>query len=194
MTPGAEALEETSRNQKIELITPRSEESARLAQSRVSIIVAAGADDSIGVGGKMPWHISADLKRFKRLTLGSAIVMGRRTWESIGSRPLPGRRNIVISGQPAFIAEGAEVVGSLEDALTATLSEPKVFIIGGGRVYREAFPMVDTVELTRIEAEFPDADTFFPHLDPEEWRLAEAEPTAATPDGLRYRFETWKRK
>ncbi len=133
----------------------------------ISIIVATSKNNVIGRDGGIPWHLSADLKRFKALTTGHPIVMGRRTFESIG-RPLPGRRNIVITRSVDKI-EGCNVVKSVEDVLNDTTLDGKVFIIGGGEIYRQFLPYAKTVNLTEVETEIADGDTFFPKLNPMEW-------------------------
>jgi dihydrofolate reductase len=134
----------------------------------VSILVATDARGAIGRDGGLPWHLPNDLKRFKSLTMGKPIVMGRRTWDSIG-RPLPGRLNVVITRQAAYAAAGATVVPSLDAALAAAGSVEEVCVIGGGEIYRLALPITSRIHLTRIDATVP-ADTFFPALDPRQWR------------------------
>lgn len=190
----ADALPAGSNEQKIELTAPRQEEKQSCRRPALSAIVAAGLDNSIGRDGTMPWHIPDDLRRFKALTMGCPIIMGRRTWESLPKGALPGRRNIVVSGTPGFVAAGAEVFGTLEEALQAVAAEPRAFIIGGGKIYRQTLPYVSTVYLTRVDSSYADADTFFPELPADEWQLAEADAPAATASGLGYRFETWVRK
>jgi dihydrofolate reductase len=133
----------------------------------VSIIVATDDRGGIGRSGKLPWHLPEDLQRFKRVTMGKPIVMGRKTWDSIG-RPLPGRQNIVISRQAGFDAPGAIVVGSLPDALRAAGDVPEVCVIGGAEIYRLALPLAQEIHLTRVHA-LVDADTFFPLLDAAQW-------------------------
>ena len=135
--------------------------------TRVSIIVATDDRNGIGRDGRLPWHLPEDLRRFKRITMGKPIVMGRRTWESIG-RPLPGRHNIVISRQPGLVAPGITPVGSLDDALHAAGDVPEVCVIGGAEIFRLALPLAQEIHLTRVHA-LVDADTFFPPLDPAEW-------------------------
>jgi dihydrofolate reductase len=135
--------------------------------TRVSIIVATDDRGGIGRDGQLPWRLPDDLQRFKRITMGKPVVMGRRTWESIG-RPLPGRRNIVISGRPGFAAPGATVAGSLDEALRAAGDVPEVCVIGGAEIYRLALPLAQEIHLTRVHA-LVDADAFFPALDPAEW-------------------------
>ena len=133
----------------------------------VSLIVATDDRGGIGRDGRMPWHLPEDLQRFKRITMGKPIVMGRKTWESIG-RPLPGRQNIVISRQAGLDTPGAMVVGSLPDALRAAGDVPEVCIIGGAEIYRLALPLAREIHLTRVHG-LVDADTFFPLLDAVEW-------------------------
>ena len=135
---------------------------------RRSLIVARARNGAIGLANAMPWHLPADLAHFKRTTLGHPVIMGRRTWESIG-RALPGRKNIVVSRTPGFRAEGAQVVGSLEEAWRAAEGAEEAFVIGGARLYAEALPEADRIYLTDVMAEV-EGDTFFPRLDPREWR------------------------
>lgn len=134
---------------------------------RVAIIVATDERGAIGRDGQLPWRLPEDLKRFKALTLGKPIIMGRKTWDSIG-RPLPGRRNIVVTRQPGLELPGAAVVDSLSEALVAAGDVPEVCIIGGAEIYRLALPLADTVHLTRVHAKV-EADTFFPPLEPQQW-------------------------
>ena len=122
----------------------------------VSIIAAVADNGVIGRGGGLPWHLPADLKRFKKLTTGHHMVMGRRTWDSIGRRPLPGRPTIVVSRDPAFVAEGARVARSVEQALELAAGADEVFVAGGQAIYREALAVADRVYLTRVHARFED--------------------------------------
>lgn len=133
----------------------------------ISIIVATSKNSVIGRDGGIPWHLSADLKRFKALTTGHPIVMGRRTFESIG-RPLPGRRNIVISNSVNAI-EGCDVIKSVDDLLNDKSLDGMIFIIGGGEIYKQFLPYAKKVYLTEVETEIADGDTFFPELNPMEW-------------------------
>jgi len=140
---------------------------------RLSLVVAAGRNGVIGVGGGLPWHISSDLKRFKALTMGKPILMGRRTWESIG-RPLPGRDNIVVTRDAAFSADGVHAAASLEAglALAAKLAAARgadeVAIIGGAEIYAQTLPEADIVHMTEVDAA-PQGDAYFPALDPALW-------------------------
>lgn len=164
-----------------------------LPASGPEIIVAAGLGGEIGISGEMIWHIPADLKRFKQITLGSAVVMGRKTWESLPKRPLPGRRNIIVS-RGGYAAEGAETVASISEALEAGRQSGRVFIIGGSEIYRQTLPLASVVHLTRIFSRCPDAEAYFPRLDPEEWEMTDASSIMSTGQGVRFRFETYRRK
>jgi len=135
----------------------------------ISYVVAVSRNGVIGREGGLPWHISSDLKRFKEITMGKPVVMGRKTWESLPRRPLPGRRNIVITRQPGFAPEGAEVAASAEAALRLAGEVPEVAVIGGGEIYRLFWPLVDRLYLTEVDLEV-DGDTHFPALAPGEWR------------------------
>lgn len=143
----------------------------------VSIIVATDERGAIGRGGGLPWRLPDDLRRFKTLTMGKPIVMGRKTWESIG-KPLPGRHNIVITRQAGFAVPGVTVVASLDDALLAAGDVPEVCIIGGAEIYRLALPRTDLIHLTRVQA-VVDADTYFPELGAGEWAEVLVEKHAA---------------
>ena len=133
----------------------------------VSIIVATDERGAIGRDGGLPWRLPDDLKRFKALTMGKPVVMGRKTWDSIG-RPLPGRHNIVVTRQGGFEVAGATVVNSIEDAFAAAGDVPEICIIGGAEIYRLALARTDLIHLTRVHATVP-ADTYFPELAPADW-------------------------
>ena len=134
----------------------------------LSIIVAIASDGAIGRANDLLWHLPADLKRFKELTTGHTILMGRKTFESLPRGPLPNRRNIIISRSlPA--QPGAEVYPTIQQAMEACASDGEVFIIGGGEIYRQLLPNTERIYLTRVQASFPDAEVFFPELDPTEW-------------------------
>lgn len=153
----------------------------------LSLIVARASNGIIGKDNGMPWHLPADLAHFKRTTMGRPVIMGRRTWESIG-RPLPGRRNIVVSRNAGYRAEGAEVVGSLEQACEAVRETDEAFVIGGGQLYAEALPLADRVFVTEI-GEAIEGDTRFPDLEPGHWRetlLAEQAPDERNAYRLRF--------
>ncbi len=135
----------------------------------ISFVVAVSRNGVIGREGGLPWHISSDLKRFKEITMGKPVVMGRKTWDSLPRRPLPGRRNIVITRQHGYSAEGAEVVATPEEALRLCADAPEVAVIGGGEVYRLFWPHVDRIYLTEVDLDV-EGDTHFPALDRGEWR------------------------
>jgi dihydrofolate reductase len=145
----------------------------------VSIIVATDERGAIGRDGGLPWRLPDDLKRFKALTMGKPIVMGRKTWDSIG-KPLPGRHNIVVSRQSGFDVPGVTLAASLDEALIAAGDVPEVCIIGGAEIYRLALPRTNLIHLTRVHA-VVDADTFFPELQAAEWEevVVEALPADA---------------
>ena len=160
----------------------------------VSIIAAVSENGVIGRGGRLPWHLADDLRRFKRLTMGHSIVMGRKTWESIG-RPLAGRRMLVISRQADYRADGVKVAASLDRALEIAVAagDDEVFVIGGAEVYRLAMPRADRLYLTRVDTEI-DGDTHFPQVDWSQWRLAESERHAASDrNDHAFTFECYER-
>lgn len=135
---------------------------------RLAIIVAAAENGVIGNGNQLPWHLPDDLRRFKELTLGKPMVMGRKTYDSIG-RPLPGRISIVVTRQADLRIEGCIVVSSLDAALHAAGDAPEVAVIGGEELFRHALPRADRIHLTRVHADVP-GDTFLPPLDARGWR------------------------
>jgi dihydrofolate reductase len=139
----------------------------------ITLIVAASMNDVIGVQGELPWRLSADLQRFKALTMGKPIIMGRLTWESIG-RPLPGRQNIVITRKDGFVADGCDVVASPAAALRAAGEADEMMVIGGGQIYELFLLKAGRVHLTRVQTKI-DGDTFFPALDPAVWTLVASE-------------------
>ena len=163
---------------------------------QLSIIVAQAENRAIGLNGDMPWHLSGDLKRFKALTMGHPIVMGRRTWESLPKRPLVGRRNIVFSQSENFAPEGAEVVHSVNDLFNLLRdSDDEVFIIGGGRIYNMLMPWVNRLYVTWVHKEFPEADTFFPVIDLSEFtKVNETERMTDEKSGLEFCYAEYDRK
>ena len=156
----------------------------------VCLVAAVARDGGIGLRGALLARIPDDMRRLKRLTLGAPVVMGRKTWQSIG-RPLPGRRNIVVTRDPAWQAEGAERASSLEAALALASVAERVFVLGGAELYALALPLADELELTEIDAVYP-ADTFFP-----DWQRGDFRQTAReaheTDTGLRYNFVSYRR-
>ena len=146
-------------------------------KKRVSLIAAMAANRSIGIDGRLPWHLPADLKRFKALTMSHTMIMGRRTYDSISGGPLPGRTNVVITRQESYAPEGVTVVHSLEDAvrIAARAGDDEAFILGGAEIYAQAMHRADRMYLTRVHAEV-EGDTWFPDFDDvSEWRLTDAE-------------------
>lgn len=159
----------------------------------ISLVVAAGLDDGIGRGGRMPWHLPADLRHFKQLTLGRPVIMGRKTLQSIG-RPLPGRRNLVVTRDTSFSVMGFEICHSLDEALQLTSEVAETMVIGGGEIYRAAWSRAGRIYLTRVHMQTR-ADTFFPAIDPTEWRETAREDHRANPDNLHdYSFIVYERR
>lgn len=157
---------------------------------RIVLVAAVASNGVIGDRGKLPWHLPEDLKHFKALTLGHPVIMGRRTWESLG-KSLAGRENIVLTRTPGFEARGASVAASLEGALALCAGEPVVFVIGGAELYAAALPITDSMVLTEIHRDYA-GDTRFPDWDARAWREAQREPHAA-PDGTRFDFVLYER-
>lgn len=159
----------------------------------LSLIAACAHDRVIGLDNRMPWHLPADLKHFKQTTLGKPIIMGRKTWDSLG-RPLPGRLNLVISRQAGLQLEGAEVFASLAAAIARAdqwareQGVDEIMLIGGGQLYAEALPLAARIYLTRIDLTVA-GDAFFPEFTG--WQLVESEAHAAGETTPAFRFETW---
>ena len=160
----------------------------------ISIIVAVSDDWGIGKDNELLWRISEDLKRFKRLTMGKSVIMGKKTWESLPTRPLPGRKNIVLTDVPHEQIEDAITVYSIEDALSKCIEGEEVFIMGGGSVYRQFMPFAGRLYITHVCRNAP-ADIYFPPIDMDVWKITEEEDfpeseTNATP----YRYVIYERK
>lgn len=146
-----------------------------MSQKPLSMVVAIGDNGAIGKDGKVPWRIPEDLKHFKNVTMGHAIIMGRKTWDEVG-RPLPGRRNLVVSRQPGLVLEGAEVFTSVPEAIEAArTTDPEPHVIGGSTIYDAAMPFATRIYLTEVHREV-EADTFFPPFDRSVWREVERRP------------------
>ncbi len=156
----------------------------------LTIIAAIAHKGAIGRGGDLLFHISDDLRRFKQLTMGKPIIMGRKTFESFPNGALAGRRNMVITRKPNYNAAGIETYESLDVAISALDDDvDEAFVIGGGQVYREAIDLADRLELTIIDADVADADTYFPRFDTTEWELVDASADHIDPkSGVSYRF------
>ncbi len=148
---------------------------------KISLIVAMASNRVIGLNNKMPWHLSADLKKFKKITMGSPVLMGRKTHESIG-KPLPGRTNIIVSRNPEYRQDGCLVFNDLKTALKkACESADEIFVIGGSDLYEAILPITDAIYLTVINREFQ-GDTFFPELDLNDWSEVAREDIKDDPD------------
>lgn len=184
-----------------------------LMKTRIALIAAIGPDGSIGSDNKMPWHMPRDLRFFRRVTSGHTVIMGRKTFEAIGSKPLPKRRNIVVTRNTEYKANKSEVVHSLEAALAAAQGEARVFIIGGGELYRQSMDIADEIYLTHIDDLHPnkklfplfESDTFFPEVNESDWIVhrqgrqftasnkLRSKPGGAA-SGMTMQFVTYKRR
>jgi len=158
--------------------------------TRIYLVAAVSLNGVIGANGKLPWHLPEDLKHFKKLTLGHPIIMGRRTWESLG-KPLPGRENVVISRTPGFEAPGASVATSVESAVALCSGEAVTFVIGGAEIYAAALPLADGLVLTEIDGIY-EGDTQFPEWDRKAWRVSQKE-THTSNEGVRFSFVLYER-
>lgn len=154
---------------------------------KICLIAARGRNGVIGSGGDLPWRLASDLKLFKALTRGKPVVMGRKTWESLPLKPLPGRLNIVVTGQAGYRAEGAQVVGDLGEAFDAAFIQANtdqvedVFVIGGAQIYAATLPLADRLYLSEVSA-MPEGDVRFPDFDEDDWSLIGEEAYEAGPD------------
>jgi dihydrofolate reductase len=161
--------------------------------NQVSIIVAISANNAIGKNNQLLWHLPADLKHFKEITSGHTIIMGRKTYDSIG-RPLPNRRNIVITRKTDLQIENVEIVNSLQDAISLCETEDEVFIIGGAEIYKNSISIANRIYLTTVHQEY-EADVFFPELNKDEWLETYQEHHAADEkNSVAYSFSTLERK
>lgn len=140
----------------------------------ISLIFAMGRNREFGLNNRLPWHLPADLQYFKKTTMGHPVLMGRKTFESIG-KPLPGRTNLVLTRDKAFRADGVQVIHSLEDVIGVWGEDKELFVIGGIEVFKAALPYADRMYMTWIDGDF-EADTFFPAVREEDWRLLSSEP------------------
>lgn len=166
---------------------------------RVSMIAAVGRNGAIGSGGDLPWRLPSDFAFYKATTMGKPLVMGRKTFESIG-RPLPGRTNIIVTRQKGYAPPGAEVFETLDAALAhakmiaARDGADEVFVNGGGEIYAQAMPLADRLYITHVDAA-PDGDTFFPEIGPDEWTVTEVPDVEAGPrDSAAFKVKVYDRK
>lgn len=161
-------------------------------QPRISIIVAMAQNRTIGINNTLPWRCPEDLKHFKSLTMGHHMIMGRKTYDSIG-KPLPGRTTVVVTRNPGLKIEGCIVTHSLEQAIAACAGDDEIFIVGGAELYTQALPLADTIYLTEIQQEVM-GDAHFPAFKQQEWREMAREPRAQEiPQPLIYHFVTYQR-
>ena len=159
----------------------------------ISIIVAIAENHAIGFNNDLLWHIPEDLKRFKRITSGHKIIMGKRTFESLPVRPLPNRTSIVISDDPKDVFEGCIMAYSIQEAIDHCSPDEECFIIGGGMVYRQFLPLADKLYITRVHERF-EADVFFPEIDLEYWEEEKVEVPMDPDRKMNYSFTTYLRK
>ncbi|MFD1166710.1 dihydrofolate reductase [Sphingobacterium daejeonense] len=165
-----------------------------MSYPKVTFIVAAAENNAIGKGNQMPWHLPNDFKYFKAKTMDHSIIMGRKTFESIG-KPLPGRRNIIISRQPTLNIEDVDVANSLQDVINYCRDEREIFIIGGAEIFNQAMSMADEILLTRVHTNIEGADAFFPELPESDWELISQEKhNKDDKHQYDYTFEVYKRK
>ena len=160
----------------------------------ITLVVAAAENGVIGINGRLPWQIPDDLKRFKALTLGKPCIMGRKTWDSLPRKPLPGRTNIVVTRNPEFCAPGALIASSFERAIEIAAREnpPEIAVIGGENIFAAALPLARRIYLTEVSCA-PDGDAFMPEISPAEWRQTSRDSPRET-GALRYSFVTLERK
>jgi len=159
----------------------------------ISIIVAVSDDLGIGKNNDLLWHLPEDMKRFKQLTTGNTVIMGKRTWESLPRRPLPNRKNVVITDIAGETFPGAVTTYSIEDAVEQCSSDREVFIIGGGSIYRQFMLVADRLLITHVHRK-ADADVFFPEIDPKIWEAVEKEEFKAEEGGVPYTYVTYMRR
>lgn len=162
----------------------------------ISIIAAVSENNAIGKGNRMPWHIPEDLKYFKRTTIGHPVIMGYNTFLSLGGKPLPGRKNMVVTTrQTSGVKDGVEFFNSLQDAITEAEKEnPEIFIIGGGQLYSSSIDIADRLYITRVYTVIEDADTFFPELDMEKWKeCPDSDTVHDEKSGYNLRFTVYDR-
>lgn len=160
----------------------------------ISIIVAVSEDGGIGKNNELLWHISEDLKRFKRLTTGHTIIMGKKTWDSLPRKPLPGRKNVVLTDIPGEYFNSSVTAYSIEDALSKCEKNEEIFVIGGGSVYKQFMTIADRLYITHVHKK-AEADIYFPVIDPGVWQVTEKEEFIDTENqGIPYTYTIYERK
>lgn len=158
----------------------------------ISIIVAIDRNNGIGRDNRIPWHLSDDLKRFKAITMGHTVIMGKNTWLSLPFKPLKGRRNIVVS-RSMSTTEGCEVVRSIDEAIAAIKADEQAYIIGGAHIYEQTIDLADELIVTHIDYGFDGVDTFFPDIAPAKWHAVEqSEPMHDEASDLNYKYITYR--
>ena len=158
----------------------------------MALIAAVARNGVIGANNALPWKLPEDLAHFRALTSGHTVIMGRRTWQSLG-RPLKNRQNVIVTRDPSFLADGADIAASLGEALAKSTMPAPAFCIGGGELYREALPLATTLHLTEIARDF-DGDARFPPFARDDWRETSREShPASAPDGFAYAYVTYER-
>ena len=166
--------------------SPRAQGAERLRVPRLALVAAVARNGVIGANNRMPWHLTGELRHFRALTTGHRIVMGRKTWASLG-RPLPKRENVIVSRDASLVAPGCRVVASLADALADCALPDPIFCIGGAELYRAALPLADEIHLTEIDADFH-GDTLMPAIPRDEWREIARTPASDAATGVNYAF------
>ena len=163
--------------------------------SEICIIAAVARNLVIGKGNSLLWHLPEDMKHFRELTRGKPVIMGRKTWESLPEkfRPLPDRQNVVLTRDATYVAKGALLATSLDEALKATGDAPEVFIIGGADIYRQALPLAETLYLTEVDLT-PDGDALFPDVPPTEWEEVARRAPLQESAGPGHTFVTYRRR
>lgn len=159
----------------------------------ISLIVAVSEDWGIGKDNELLWHISEDLKRFKSLTIGKTVIMGKKTWESLPRKPLQGRKNIVLTDIPNETIEGAVTAYSIDDALSKCEKDEELFVIGGGSIYRQFMPLADRLYITHVHLKAP-ADIYFPAIRREDWEVESAEKNLDAEKNIPYTYTIYKRR
>jgi dihydrofolate reductase len=161
----------------------------------ITLVVAASTNHAIGKNNQLLWHLPNDMKYFKNVTWGMPVIMGRKTFESLG-KPLAGRKNIILTKQAGWKTEGAVAVKSFDDALflAKEMDVKEVMVLGGGEVYKAVFEKAKRIHITRVDAVFEDADTFFPVIDPKVWKLVtQKNHEADAKHAYNYSFQVWER-
>ena len=158
----------------------------------ITLVVATAKNGCIGINNDMPWHIPEDFAFFKTYTSGKPVVMGRKTWESLPKKPLPNRRNIVISRQADYAAEGAEVVGNLQAAFALCADAPEIIVMGGAQIYAEALPLASDLRITEVDLSV-DGDAYFPSIDASTWQEVEREAHVSA-KGLAFSFVHYQQR